>query len=194
MSDLISFLNLGYPREQWRDLRLFLLAKHNQTYLPQARQTRPDLLGSQLPSHNVAYHQEVGLYRCQHCTLHISICSYKRPTSLYTLQYSSFASPPDKPPIAIPGVSLLIISLVQISRNLRSRPPWIIQKRFCLSGCLWAAMHRSSHLTERSMASSILFMSGEVTAMTSSSCIMMSDPIEFCREMECSGVSSLVGG
>jgi hypothetical protein len=33
--------------------------------------------------------------------------------------------------------------------------------------------------------------SGEVVAMTSSSCMIMSEPMEFCREMECSGVRSL---
>ena len=41
------------------------------------------------------------------------------------------------------------------------------------------------------MASFILAMSGEVVAITSSSCIIMSEPMVFCREMECSGVRSL---
>lgn len=41
------------------------------------------------------------------------------------------------------------------------------------------------------MASVILTRSGEVVAMTSSSCMIISEPIEFCREIECSGVSSL---
>ena len=108
-----------------------------------------------------------------------------------TLQNSSFASPPDKPPMAIPGVSRFTISLQHVSLRPRSRPPWIIQNRLCLSGCLWAAMHRSSQRIERCMASSILLRSGEVVAITSSSCITISEPIEFCNEIECSGVSSL---
>lgn len=41
------------------------------------------------------------------------------------------------------------------------------------------------------MASCILAASGVVVAMTSSSCMMMSEPMEFWREMECSGVRSL---
>ena len=42
-----------------------------------------------------------------------------------------------------------------------------------------------------SIASFILSTSGDVVAMTSSSCIIMSEPMVFWREMECSGVSSL---
>ena len=52
-------------------------------------------------------------------------------------------------------------------------------------------MQRSSHLMDRSMASFIRSVSGEVVAMTSSSCIIMSEPMVFWREMECSGVNSL---
>lgn len=52
-------------------------------------------------------------------------------------------------------------------------------------------MQRSSHLIDRSMASFILSASGDVVAMTSSSCIIMSEPMVFWREMECSGVSNL---
>lgn len=52
-------------------------------------------------------------------------------------------------------------------------------------------MHRSSHLMDRSIASLILSVSGDVVAMTSSSCIMMSEPMVFWREIECSGVSNL---
>ena len=52
-------------------------------------------------------------------------------------------------------------------------------------------MQRSSHLIDRSIASFIRSVSGEVVAMTSSSCIIMSEPMVFWREMECSGVSSL---
>lgn len=94
--------------------------------------------------------------------------------------------------MAIPGVSRLAISLQQIFLIPRSRPPCIIQKRFWRSGFLCADMQRSSHLIERSIASFILTSSGEVVAITSSSCMIMSEPIEFCREMECSGVRSLV--
>lgn len=67
----------------------------------------------------------------------------------------------------------------------------MMQNRFCDSGFLCAAMQRSSHLTERCIASLILARSGDVVAITSSSCIMISDPIEFCRDMECSGVNNL---
>ena len=52
-------------------------------------------------------------------------------------------------------------------------------------------MQRSSHLMDRSIASFIRSVSGEVVAMTSSSCIIMSEPMVFWREMECSGVNSL---
>lgn len=43
------------------------------------------------------------------------------------------------------------------------------------------------------MASCIRGRSGEVVAMTSSSCMIMSEPMVFWREMECSGVRSLHG-
>jgi hypothetical protein len=109
----------------------------------------------------------------------------------YTLQNASFASPPDKPPIAIPGVSLATISSVHLFRRSKSKPPWMIQKRFCRSGYLCAAMQRSSHRTDRSMASVIRARSGDVVAITSSNCIIMSEPMEFCSEIECSGVRSL---
>ena len=69
----------------------------------------------------------------------------------------------------------------------------MIQKRFCFSGYLCAVMQRSNQRMDRCMASSILILSGEVVAMTSSSCMMMSEPMEFWREMECSGVRSLEG-
>ena len=52
-------------------------------------------------------------------------------------------------------------------------------------------MQRSSHLIDRSIASFIRSVSREVVAMTSSSCIIMSEPMVFWREMECSGVSNL---
>lgn len=52
-------------------------------------------------------------------------------------------------------------------------------------------MQRSSHLMDLSMASFILRVSGEVVTITSSSCMIMSDPIVFCRDIECSGVRSL---
>lgn len=48
----------------------------------------------------------------------------------YTAQNSSFASPPERPPIAIPGVSLSTISLQHSLLISRSRPPCMIQKRF----------------------------------------------------------------
>jgi len=67
----------------------------------------------------------------------------------------------------------------------------MMQKRFWLSGFLWAAMQRSSQRMERCMASFMRAWSGEVVTMTSSSCMMMSEPMEFWREMECSGVRSL---
>jgi hypothetical protein len=44
---------------------------------------------------------------------------------------------------------------------------------------------------ERSMASFMRAWSGEVVWMTSSSCIMISEPMEFWRLIECSGVRSL---
>ena len=109
----------------------------------------------------------------------------------YTLQNSSLASPPDNPPMAIPGVSRATISAQHCLRSSKSRPPWIIQKRFCRSGCLCASMQRSSQRTERCIASSILAWSGDVVAITSSNCIIISDPMEFWREIECSGVKSL---
>jgi hypothetical protein len=46
---------------------------------------------------------------------------------------------------------------------------------------------------ERCVASVMRAVSGEVVAITSSSCMMMSEPMEFWREMECSGVRSLGG-
>ena len=52
-------------------------------------------------------------------------------------------------------------------------------------------MQRSNHLMDLSMASFILRASGEVVAITSSSCIIMSEPMVFCRDIECSGVRSL---
>lgn len=54
-------------------------------------------------------------------------------------------------------------------------PPWMMAKRFCLSGFLLAAMQRSSQRIDLCMASSTR---GPVTVLltTSSSCIMMSDP------------------
>lgn len=55
-------------------------------------------------------------------------------------------------------------------------------------------MQRSNHLIDLSMASFIRCMSGDVLAMTSSSCMIISDPILFCRDIECSGVKSLEGG
>lgn len=109
----------------------------------------------------------------------------------YTLQNSSFASPPDNPPMAIPGVSRATISAQHFRRRSKSRPPWMMQNRFCFSGYLCAAIQRSSHRTERSIASCILSISGQVVAITSSSCIIISDPMEFCKEIECSGVRSL---
>jgi hypothetical protein len=110
----------------------------------------------------------------------------------HTSQKLAFASPPDKPPIAIPGVSLATISLQHSLLISRSKPPCMMQNRFCFSGYLCAAMQRSSHLTDRSIASFILAWSGDVVAMTSSSCIIMSEPIEFWSDIECSGVRSLV--
>jgi hypothetical protein len=93
--------------------------------------------------------------------------------------------------MAMPGVSRATIWTVHSLRMSRSRPPCMMQKRFCRSGCWWACMQRSSQRTERSMASFMRAWSGEVVAITSSSCIMMSEPIEFCSEMECSGVRSM---
>ena len=52
-------------------------------------------------------------------------------------------------------------------------------------------MQRSSHLMDRSIASLILSASGDVVAMTSSSCMIMSEPMVFWREIECSGVNNL---
>lgn len=52
-------------------------------------------------------------------------------------------------------------------------------------------MHRSNHLIDRSIASRILCASEDVVAMTSSSCMIMSEPMVFWRDIECSGVKSL---
>jgi hypothetical protein len=109
----------------------------------------------------------------------------------YTLQYELLSSPPLRPPMAMPGVSRLTISSQHWRLKSRSRPPWIMQNRFWLSGFLCAAIQRSNHRTERFIASVIRSKSGDVVAITSSSCIIMSDPMEFCRDIECSGVSSL---
>ena len=94
--------------------------------------------------------------------------------------------------MAMPGVSLATISSQHFRLISRSRPPWMMQNRFCRSGYLCASMHRSSQRMERSMASCIRARSGDVVAMTSSSCIMISEPIEFCNDIECSGVRSLL--
>lgn len=67
----------------------------------------------------------------------------------------------------------------------------MMQKRFWVVGFLCATMQRSSQRTERSMASRIRAASGEVVTSTSSSCIMMSEPMVFWREIECSGVRSI---
>ena len=93
--------------------------------------------------------------------------------------------------MAIPGVSLATISAVHCRRRSRSNPPCIMQKRFWRSGYLCACIQRSSQRTERSMASFMRARSGEVVTITSSSCIMMSEPIEFCSDIECSGVRSI---
>jgi hypothetical protein len=52
-------------------------------------------------------------------------------------------------------------------------------------------MHLSNHLTLRSMASRMRFVSGEVVTRTSSSCMMISLPIVFWSVIECSGVRSM---
>src|SRR5688572_29773544 len=52
-------------------------------------------------------------------------------------------------------------------------------------------MHLSNHRIDLYIASSIRALSGLVVAITSSNCIMMSEPIEFCNEIECSGVKSI---
>ena len=52
-------------------------------------------------------------------------------------------------------------------------------------------MQRSSHLMDLCIASFILCASGEVVTITSSNCMIMSEPIVFCRDIECSGVRSL---
>ena len=109
----------------------------------------------------------------------------------YTSQYDTLSSPPESPPIATPGVSLAAISSQHNFLNSRSSPPWMMQNKFCDSGFLWAAMQRSSHLIERSIASFMRAMSGDVVAITSSSCMIMSEPMVFWRDMECSGVRSL---
>ena len=44
----------------------------------------------------------------------------------------------------------------------------------------------------RCMASVMRGRSGEVVWITSSSCMMMSEPMLFCRDIECSGVRSLL--
>lgn len=63
----------------------------------------------------------------------------------------------------------------QALRRSAFSPPWIMAKRFCLSGFLLAAMQRSSQRMDRCIASSTR---GPVTVLltTSSSCIMISDP------------------
>lgn len=67
----------------------------------------------------------------------------------------------------------------------------MMQKRFWVDGLACAEMQRSSQRMERWVASWMRAWSGEVVAMTSSSCMIMSEPMEFWREMECSGVRSL---
>lgn len=71
----------------------------------------------------------------------------------------------------------------QVLRNSAFSPPWIMAKRFCLSGFLLAAMQRSSQRIDLCIASSTR---GPVTVLltTSSSCIMMSDPGRTQRNME----------
>ena len=61
-------------------------------------------------------------------------------------QKSSLASPPLRPPMAYPGVSLLIISAAHFFLSSASNPPWTIANIFCSFGRSWAEMHRSNHL------------------------------------------------
>lgn len=108
-----------------------------------------------------------------------------------TLQYASFSSPPLKPPIAMPGVSRATISSQHSLRSPKFSPPCMMQNRFCVSGFLCAAMHLSSQRTDLCIASFILTSSGEVVTITSSNCMIISDPMLFWRDMECSGVRSM---
>lgn len=169
----------------------FVWATHNQTYLRPVPLRLLNLQG--IPVIVSGLLPKQGTDQLTTPITYLGFFSGSSPVHVSTtLQYASFSSPPDRPPIAIPGVSRATISAVHSLRRLRSRPPCIMQKRFCLSGYLCALMQRSSHRTERSIASFIRARSGEVVAITSSSCIIMSEPIEFWRDIECSGVSSLV--
>lgn len=69
----------------------------------------------------------------------------------------------------------------------------MMQKRFWVEGLACEAMQRSSQRTLRCMASVMRARSGDVVWITSSSCMMMSLPMEFWSDIECSGVRSLRG-
>jgi len=99
----------------------FSSARRSQTYPLQGQQKQQDPRGIQLPLHNGACGQEVSSCTCQLCAQLAK--SNRSGCPFYTLQYSSFASPPDSPPIAMPGVSRLTISAQQVRRRSRSRPP-----------------------------------------------------------------------
>lgn len=183
-------LSATRTQKRWGVSQLSLLATRSRTCLHREQLKQPNLQDNPIWIRNLfRYWKER-----QHTTpmTYRGFFSGSSPVHVSTtLQYASFSSPPDKPPMAMPGVSLATISAVHCLLRSKSSPPCMMQNRFCLSGYLCACMQRSSQRTERSMASFIRARSGEVVAMTSSSCIIISEPMEFWREMECSGVRSI---
>jgi hypothetical protein len=120
------------------NLLLSLLAKRSQTCLPQEQSQQEDPLGSP--------EGESATSRCL-CAVHLTMpitylgfISGRRSVqvltlvlsaiivcethgSTHTLQKSSFASPPESPPIAMPGVSLRTISRQHSLLICKSSPP-----------------------------------------------------------------------
>jgi hypothetical protein len=94
------------------------------------------------------------------------------------LKKSVLASPPASPPIANPLASLVTNFYKHLFLNSGSIPPWTIGNKFCLYGFLFAFKFLSIHLHVLSIASYIL---GPVVVVftTSSSAIMISDPMAF---------------
>jgi hypothetical protein len=115
-----------------------LLAKRSRTCLPQEQSQQEDPLGSpegsQPPSRcPCAVHLTIpitylgfisGRRSVQALTLVLlAVIVCKTHGSTHTLQKSSFASPPERPPIAMPGVSLRTISRQHSLLICKSSPP-----------------------------------------------------------------------
>jgi hypothetical protein len=120
------------------NLLLSLLAKRSRTYLLQEQLQQEDPLGSPEGSQPqqdaltqftltmpITYLGFIsGRRSVQVLTLvsvSIPVCKTHGPT--HTLQKSSFASPPESPPIAMPGVSLRTISRQHSLLICKSSPP-----------------------------------------------------------------------